>query len=192
MNEYEETYPAVVLQRQEKLAAAKSIDEEWVLRWEIWTDERAAQSPKEELKRAEQPIDPDAPCQKPGDLPLWELEQLRMGLGNKRTAIYEKAYAASLADAQRLCSGRVPFPLGPSKEIVRHDIRERVEELTAKIEGMEQEAAEIRDWIAQLPDGATEAGKLAQKRIDNCADCIDSYKTTRQRRLDKLAQKSSG
>ncbi|KAF7550318.1 hypothetical protein G7Z17_g5789 [Cylindrodendrum hubeiense] len=67
-------------QLQDRLAAAKTVDEEWLARWELWQvergNERAARQRLETEKTAAR-LCPNGQAQRPEDLPLWELEQLR-------------------------------------------------------------------------------------------------------------------
>ncbi|KAK7416173.1 hypothetical protein QQX98_005370 [Neonectria punicea] len=66
-------------QLQDRLAAAKTVDEEWLVRWELWQfDIRHEREARERLEVEEKAarLCPDGQAQRPEDLPLWELQQL--------------------------------------------------------------------------------------------------------------------
>ncbi|PWY94635.1 hypothetical protein BO94DRAFT_531577 [Aspergillus sclerotioniger CBS 115572] len=66
--------------RRKAIAAAKSPDEEWVTRLELWDAERSYRRHTEELKKAEQEASrlcPDGVCLKLEDIPLLELDSVR-------------------------------------------------------------------------------------------------------------------
>ncbi|KAK4040850.1 hypothetical protein C8A01DRAFT_45872 [Parachaetomium inaequale] len=204
----------VMLQRQEKLAAAKTVDEEWVARWEIWQAEQTTRYMQQEAKKAEESISPYGGRQKPEDLPLWELREVQKefllaGRGleelkkaspspptpealrsaEQRLVIYEKAYAASLADAERLCPGRAPFPLHTDTSLLRG----RHEELSTMLGELEEECAGIRDWVAQLSDGADEARKLGQNALHEKEErrlSVQKYAEEAWERLSKEQEKA--
>ena len=79
----------------------------------------------------------------------------------QRVVVYEKAYAASLADAERLCPGKARFPLHTNTSL----LKKRHEVLATVLREVEEECAGIRDWVAQFPDGADEARKLGQDAL---------------------------
>ncbi|KAK7433043.1 hypothetical protein QQZ08_000516 [Neonectria magnoliae] len=66
-------------QLQARLATAKTVDEEWLVRWELWQfdirHEREARERLEVEKKAAR-LCPGGQAQRPEDLPLWELQQL--------------------------------------------------------------------------------------------------------------------
>lgn len=72
VEEREKATKAVASEAQHKLATAKSPDEEWVVRWEIWNAEQGANASKNRLRRAEELADWGSRNQKIEELPLWE------------------------------------------------------------------------------------------------------------------------
>lgn len=66
---------------EKEIVEAKTFDEEWTARFELWRYEEIHKRNLEDLEdrqaKAEQRC-PGGVCQKPEDLPLWELEQLRV------------------------------------------------------------------------------------------------------------------
>jgi hypothetical protein len=98
---------------------------------------------------------------------------------DKMIAIIEKAYAASMADAERLCPGRAPFPFVGAEETCGYDIRPRVAHLTQQIEEVEQDVEDVRRWMGELPDDTVEARKLAQARIDQAAKFLEDTEKSR-------------
>ncbi|RHZ58989.1 hypothetical protein CDV55_101917 [Aspergillus turcosus] len=128
---------------QAELAAAKSMDEEWAVRFKLWREELWSARNIKWLTEAEQEAErlcPGGVCQRKEDLPLRELERLRneykwrqekvetyrnwveesidtdpdraryyrisLQQAKREAAIYQKAYEAAQADAERLCPGR--------------------------------------------------------------------------------------
>ena len=77
-------------QRRDRLAAAQTVDEECVARWELWQAEQRNRHVRKKLHEAEEVRDrkcPNGQCQKPEDLPLWELRQLRMDSWEKQRTL---------------------------------------------------------------------------------------------------------
>jgi hypothetical protein len=172
---------------QGELAKAKTPDQEWKIHWHMWRLQRRNEWGREALIKAEARMArmyPDGQCLKPEDLPLWELWKLRQELSSaqnsvkdsagrpaqlryaeQQAALYQKAYDASRLDAERLCPGRVdsfsPLVNDPPAEDPEEREKDRIERLRQNIE-------EIRDWIAQLPESATETRKDAQYELANC------------------------
>ncbi|KAJ9390866.1 hypothetical protein DTO063F5_1310 [Paecilomyces variotii] len=65
---------------REKLDTAKTKDEEWCARFDLWKAERLRKRTEHDLKKAEEEVGrlcPGSVCQRKEDLPLWELEMLR-------------------------------------------------------------------------------------------------------------------
>lgn len=121
--------------------------------------------------------------------------QLEIREAEMTVAIHEKAYAASLADAERLCPGRSPLPLAPGQETRGLDLRARIDDLTTNIENSEQEMKEIKEWIAQVPDDADQAKALARGVILRNEAYNDGCRTQRHACLEslkELAGESSG
>jgi hypothetical protein len=187
---------------REKLAAATTVSEEWVVRWEIWQVERMIQSLQTDIEKEERFINADGGRGAAEDLPLWalkkvqmdlfrtkqRLEQLKMAAADPQTqdetrslektaAIYEKVYAASLDEAERLCPGKAPFLL---------DIGEDINTLTTRIVDSDRHITDIKVWIAQLPDGAIEARKLAGELAEELKGSVELWSKMRQDCVDEL------
>jgi hypothetical protein len=67
-------------QMRDRLAAAKTDDEQWLARWELWQAEQNNRRFIEGTPKAEEARDyacPDFQCQKPENLLLWEVRQPR-------------------------------------------------------------------------------------------------------------------
>ena len=147
---------------------------------------------------------------KPEDLPLWELKQIHIDLlyvkrkleqGGRPTrcateeelTLLEKAYAASLADAERLCPGRAPFPLEGGEE---SDPRLRLRDLEYQMEDNERDVGRLRAWIATLPEGVVEARRQAQFDLDRWVErqerCENELRACREvvERAEKKAEEA--
>ncbi|PYI11754.1 hypothetical protein BO78DRAFT_403127 [Aspergillus sclerotiicarbonarius CBS 121057] len=76
--------------RQKALAAAKSTDEEWMTRLELWDAEQSYRRNTKELEKAEQEANrlcPDGVCSKSEDLPLLELDVIREEYESKKRQV---------------------------------------------------------------------------------------------------------
>jgi hypothetical protein len=102
----------------------------------------------------------------------------------RKVVVYKKAYAASLVDAERLCPGRTPFPLHSNTSL----LRDRHEDLSTILRGLEEECTGIRDWLAQLPNGSDEARKLGQKALQEKDERRLSVQKYTEEAWDKLSK----
>ncbi|PGH19540.1 hypothetical protein AJ80_03876 [Polytolypa hystricis UAMH7299] len=188
---------------RERLAAAKTVDEEWLACWDLWEKEQPYVNALKDLEEAEKEAErrcPGGQCQRPEDLPLWEAEEMRHSTmshtehveGMRRMAeetqhsgsknasafqiklrhaedqamIYQRAYEAARADAERLCPGRSATSVpgiecleGRSAAKARQDLIKRIEKSQRIVEAN-------REWATQLPQGADQAKKKVKKRIE--------------------------
>ncbi|KAH6641059.1 hypothetical protein F5144DRAFT_641723 [Chaetomium tenue] len=206
---------SVMPQRLEKLTTATTVDEEWVVRWEIWQAERTTRDLQSRLKELERSIDAGGGRLVAEDLPLLELKhvekkflqtkhrleqrkQAALDPQNqdeirsleKELAIYEKAYTASLADAERLCPGKPPLELDPVERTSGLNLRTRSEELAKRMADGERSMSEVQLWMAQLPDGAVKARRLAESVAEGLKGDIEWCSKTRQNCLDELEKHS--
>ncbi|CAI6311710.1 unnamed protein product [Periconia digitata] len=91
----------------EDIAKAKTIDDEWLARIKIWEAQESIERNGKELKEARETarkLCPEGVCQKASDLPLWELEQLRVVTQHKREAVEYNSTPSSTSvstDAER-------------------------------------------------------------------------------------------
>ncbi|KAK4150941.1 hypothetical protein C8A00DRAFT_36440 [Chaetomidium leptoderma] len=182
---------------------------------EEWEAERRTRELKHWVRLAE--VDWRRTCRKPEDLPLWELEDAQRKLGwekdrlesskqqeevgeewiryaEKRVATHEKAYAACLANAERLCPGRPPLSLDPGTETGGPSFAGAIECYTEGLEFAEQEVAYARDWIAQLPEseGAEKARKLAQDHIDKCEEDVVDNRNRMELCIKEMERRKGG
>ncbi|RHZ59259.1 uncharacterized protein CDV56_106248 [Aspergillus thermomutatus] len=209
---------------QAELAAAKSVDEEWAVRFRLWMDGRRHARNIEDLSKAEQEAErlcPGGVCQRTEDLPLWELERLRheykwkqesvesyrnwaeesdtdpdraryyrisLQHAKKATAIYQKAYKASQADAERLCPGRTFQSATGITSLGRKDTVTSIRDQKDCMAMMQVELEAIKNWVLQLPDGAIQANKLVEEEVEKYERAIDSGKEMLQRYEASLAE----
>lgn len=202
-----------VPQRQGRLAAATTLDEEWVVRWEIWQAEQTTRNLQNKVERAEEPMGLGEGRVSAEDLqPLLELEQvqitdlrakvrleqLKMGALNpqkiqaeinsieKQTAIHKAYYAARQADAERMRPDKAPFLPRSDQATSILDRKTWPDHLTIKVVDTERNIAEVQAWITQLPDGAIAARKLAEELAESLKTLIESWLQARQNYLDNL------
>jgi hypothetical protein len=109
---------------------------------------------------------------KKGELkPDWNIG-LKVNKVNKEVRVYQKAYDAAYADAQRLCPGK-SFHLGPGMETSGLDFQERIDSLTALSKSREDYLSAASHWLNQLPAGADQARQLAQEAIDKAKELLE-------------------
>lgn len=201
-------------QRLEKLEAAKNVGEAWVARWEIWIAEQNTRWLKNSLRRAEEWKAWGEGLEDAEGPPLKELEEVRgdfewqqrklnelkqelevadpsawpqiqehVRYTEKMTAIYQKAYEATQADAERVGPGK------PLSSLYMTDIKVEAERLTRKLQDLEREVAETRDWAAQLPGGADEARRFAQECVAQKEKELEHHRRKRDEEVTRLNQK---
>lgn len=76
--------------RREELAAAKTTDDEWIARWEVFKLEMITEKIADDLKNAQEDfakVCPNEFCYKDEDAIVWEVEQLRAELATKTAQI---------------------------------------------------------------------------------------------------------
>ncbi|KAL5322942.1 hypothetical protein ACEPPN_010922 [Leptodophora sp. 'Broadleaf-Isolate-01'] len=92
-------------QMKDRLASAKTDDEDWLARWELWEAELINQRTLKRLAHAKKEMDrlcPDGQCQKPEELPLWEARQLREDYWSKQRALESlQQQAREVQDGER-------------------------------------------------------------------------------------------
>jgi hypothetical protein len=86
----EEPDSPAMRQRKDRLAAPETIEEEWSTRWELWWTEMMRQRNLIGLQKARKARDfacPGGQCQKPEELPLWEMGQLQQDLWSRQRSL---------------------------------------------------------------------------------------------------------
>ncbi len=99
--------------------------------------------------------------------------QAKLHYAEEQVAIYQRACEASLADAERLCPGRIKTFRPAVEEICRPDAQKRTADM---ILVLQERIKAIEEWVAGLPDGAYEARKAAQYEMDNCVSTYERYR----------------
>jgi hypothetical protein len=167
-------------ERQKKLAAAKNADGKWAVRWEEWQQEWRSRKLREKLEAAQREVvegEPTAEALALAELRYFESEIIDHEEDSDagKLPILKRAYAACLADFERLYAssdGAVPK-------------RELFADLTGKSEDCEKEADDIRAWVAELPEGATTAWKLAEEKL---AGLVEAARSMSEERLLRIAR----
>ncbi|SPO03155.1 uncharacterized protein DNG_05837 [Cephalotrichum gorgonifer] len=190
-----ENYSSVIW-RREKLASAKTDEEKWVARWELWREESIFRPDMEVLRRAKEEMDSvkheEAPLLevkklretlrwkserlsyvREADVPVAETEA-RLPYAEEELEVLRKAYAAARADADRLFPGRSSTPDPVAQEVKGWEGKR--EFLTGHMDKARRDVIAVREWMTQLPDvGADGARKLAQEFLDNGQGRVESY-----------------
>ena len=194
----------------ESEATAKDDDEKWTARFQLWSAHQRAVRNQEEIRSATEKVElrsSDGRFQKEEDLPLWEMEMLRVetrwknealrrsdnldsktleadaGYRHKQKAAstYSKAYEAAIADAKRLCPGRTFAQATGIPSLGRPDTKSSIEFSKYWMEFSRQEVEKLKEWVTQLPDGAPKTRQLVQAQIEDNQRSMEASK----RRLEQ-------
>lgn len=180
----------------QELANADDDDTKWTARFKIWQAEQRRIRNQTALKEHKEEANlrcPDAICQREEDLPLWELEWLRMDTQSnharqdrcgpkdgplspdqrrkqRKAAVYTKAYEASAADAKRLCPGRTFEQATVTTSLGRQDTKTPVGQHTDQTDSSKSEMQKVKEWAAQLPENGDlpKTRQLIDVRIKQC------------------------
>ncbi|KAK4652305.1 hypothetical protein QC762_609960 [Podospora pseudocomata] len=182
-----------MLECEQTLALADTLDKEWMTRFEVWKLESTIELKKKLLEGAEKLVARLYPQgSNPGDMPedviLWELRHLmnafRQAGGSLETIQTERiikdnerhlerlwqAVQACLRDADRLCPEREELPRDDNdiKVVAYAFNREwQVGNLTAR-------KVKLQGFLATIPSTCKEGREVVQKEIDNCQRDIDN------------------
>lgn len=187
-----------IARANDAIASAQTLDDEWLGRIALFKHQRNAARNTKDLKEAREKaarLCPGGIAQKEADLPLWELEKLRVETQWKREsaasaathvpneyntaavldsrrrraertlAIYEAALAASRADAERLCPGRTFTEATGIKSLGRRDTLTQIEDEKDTIRHYEAWIKEVRDFAATVPREAHKAVEEVEREI---------------------------
>ena len=116
----------------------------------------------------------------------------RIRHAKKQMAIHQEACAATEADAERLCSGRSLSSLKPCEGPAPLGCTAEIESFTRELGDLEQEVVHRKDWIAQLPESADEARKLAQDVLEEREKDIEHLKSRRETEVTRRAAYMAG
>ncbi|KAM0329997.1 hypothetical protein ACHAQA_004166 [Verticillium albo-atrum] len=195
--------------RQDREAIAKETDVEleWLARWRLWYAEYQASDAKRSLRDAEeeaQRLCPSGQCQKPHELPIWELSELQMMLeyyhqevSGLRKEVNEEGGSErliELAELRRAYMERRLTIYQQAFDACQTDIDEMsltvsgsldgtglgfdhaLASKNSRLDGLELEEAAIRAWLAQVPDGASKARKAANDMLQRHEKDISNLK----------------
>lgn len=127
--------------------------------WEFRAVKRALEQEQWKLEGLKQDLEAAEAASQP------EIQK-RIRYAEQRTAVHQKAYMASQHDTARLCPGRSPSSLDRRDSARALEMTMRIEHRTRELESGEQAVRERKAWIAQLPEGADEARRLAHTVVD--------------------------
>lgn len=160
---------------KQQLTDAEDEDERWMAQFKLWQVEQSNARNIEDLRDRKEKAELQCPggvCQREEDLPLWEMEMMRVETqgryvavnrsrpesaaqrhARKKAAVYQAAYEASTADANRLCPGRTFEQATGIKSLGRCDTKTNIEHSKYSIECTKGEIQKLKDWTTQLPEG---------------------------------------
>jgi hypothetical protein len=194
-------------QARKAISKAKNADDEWLARWNLWLEEHHYQNAVLELAdakaKAEQ-LYPGGVSQKPEEMPLWELRQLKAdapGLALHVETLQKQADDADGPDAapeplrvrleyainrvavsQRAieaCEADVggrSFPKSRGVTVLGIDLDEMFEMHAQTLKESERAAQAIREWLDAAPEEAIKAKEKAQELLRQHESVISSSK----------------
>ena len=100
--------------------------------------------------------------------------QTKIRQAEKDLKVYEAAYEAASADAERLFPGRSITP-GRGIEALGLDLDARIAGLTPSIEDTQQQLKSVREWVSQLPDTAMRARQATEDEVLHLESYLEVY-----------------
>ncbi|KAK0667794.1 hypothetical protein QBC41DRAFT_323207 [Cercophora samala] len=195
-----------VLVCRQALASMKTLDEEWMARFNIWQLENRIEDKKEDLAGAEKLVarlypKGSNPDDRSEDVVVWELRHLTNAFkqaGGSLEMIHterskdderdlerlRKAVLACLEDADRLCPDRVDLPVDDKDiKVVRYAFNREWQVGTAKAR-----KDRLEGFLATIPSSCKEAREAVQKDIDSCQQQIDKCNKMWDERDARMAE----
>ncbi|KAF4163743.1 hypothetical protein CNMCM6936_000455 [Aspergillus lentulus] len=117
--------------------------------------------------------------------------QISLQQAKREAAIYQKAYEAALADAERLCPGRTFQSATGITSLGRVDTVASIRDQKASMAMMERELEALRDWALRLPDEAIQAKKLVEEEVESHERAIKFGREMIQRDEASLTEHSN-
>ncbi|KAL1608187.1 hypothetical protein SLS60_003126 [Paraconiothyrium brasiliense] len=211
---------------KKEMSEAQTPDDEWVARFKLWKAEERSERNERDLTNAKQKAEkmcPGGMCQNEKDLPLWQLEKLKVETQWKRESvkrtdhvnltnqlkdnpdqirhmeashrralqrldIYEKAFAASKAEAERLCPGRTFQQATGIKSLGRQDTLASIASQKGVIEYYERYIQGVRKFAETVPQDAPTAVAAVENGIKEIEKSLNSSRDRLKRTETWLAE----
>jgi hypothetical protein len=211
---------------KKEIAEAQTPDDEWTARFRLWQAEEISERNANDLRKAKEHAEmmcPGGVCQKEDDLPLWQLEQMRVETQWKREdaqrkdhanlaeqfkddpeqmrrmearhrraqhklEVYEKAFAASKSEAERLCHGRTFQEATSIKSLGRQDTLMWIASLKEVIEILEGYNRSVREFADTVPQNAPQAIAAVEKEIQRNEKSLVSSRKQLEQAEKRLAE----
>lgn len=100
--------------------------------------------------------------------------QTKIRKAEKDLRVYEKAYEAARADAERLFPGR-SITFGRGIETLGLDLDARIAGLNPSVEDTQQQLNLVREWMSQLPDTAVRARQATEDEVLHLESYLEVY-----------------
>ncbi|MAB46853.1 MAG: hypothetical protein CMN67_15815 [Sphingomonadaceae bacterium] len=100
--------------------------------------------------------------------------QTKIRQAEKDLKVYEKAYEAARADAERLFPGR-SFIFGRGIETLGLDLDARIAGLVPSVEDTQQQLESVREWMSKLPDTAVLARQATEDELLSLQSYLEVY-----------------
>lgn len=195
----DESHSITVEQMRDRLAAAQTDDEKWVVRGKLWQAQEDIKKTRQRLQNAEAAMDLlGGVCQEPEELPLWEERQLRMELWDKQRSLRRiqqeaEELEASEPDKANGLESRLRYA---EKQLVICEKAYEASRLDAERlcpgrsfpvgRGMKSTGSDLDDKLKSLTTSAEESHRDAISIKEWMAQLPDSANQERQAAQDKF------
>lgn len=149
---------------RDRVAAAQSADDLWLAQFQLSVQEISIVDQAEGVAQVQQDCErlcPNGECQQEEDLPLWELEMIKLEYGTEPSNdIHRRAYEASLADAERLRPGET------LASVTAHGLHYRspiTDDWVSQIRM--KRLVHAREFLLKIPETAVKAREFVQAEI---------------------------
>ncbi|KAJ4353779.1 uncharacterized protein N0V89_005509 [Didymosphaeria variabile] len=215
-----------VEEHKKEISEAQTPDDEWMARFKLWKAQERSERNERDLRNAKKKAEdmcPDGICQKDEDLPLWQLEKLRVETQWKQESVkrtdhvnladqfkdnpdqirsmeashrraqrqldvYDQAFAASKAEAERLCPGRTFQEATGIKSLGRRDTLASIASQREVIEYYERYIQCVRDFAETVPQDAPVAVAAVENEIKEIEKPLKSSREGLKRTETWLAE----
>ncbi|KAK0648574.1 hypothetical protein B0T16DRAFT_408426 [Cercophora newfieldiana] len=188
----EEKEVADAEERKRRLEAAKTVDEEWTIRWEGYLAKFWLEQQRRKVQEAEKAA-PSDETPRPDDLAerellhlgscLWSLKRRAAELApgkelesvERDMTITQKAYAACQEHGRSLWPEMPCWSLKPGETANQLFLEGLIAWRTPSLETCKREADRIRRWVEELPPGTDGARKVAEERLKTVEENIEFH-----------------
>ncbi|KAL2858551.1 hypothetical protein BJY01DRAFT_201332 [Aspergillus pseudoustus] len=112
-----------------------------------------------------------------------EESEMEAHVNEKKVMIYQKAYEAAIADAERRCPGTTFHSVSGKESLDPEDLPTSIRKLKEAIPKDELEIQEVQEWKAQVPDECLEAEDKVEQQVSRLVAELSHKRETLERLL---------